>query len=115
MAEPIFFSVVSPRPGTERSCSCSMAARRPSTSSIPRWVRSACRVLGPTPGMRLSSTTAGGNSSRSASSFSTDPVSMSSRILAAVAFPTPLIFVISAFVSVVMSRPSASMPSLALS
>ncbi len=93
IALPIFSSEVLPRPGRSRNCSAVMALRRPSMSSTPSSDRITFSVLGPRPGILVSSTNAGGYFSRRATSFATEPVDMNSRILSAVEPPTPLISV----------------------
>ena len=67
------------------------------------------------PGILDSSMNSGGYLALSFSILSTLPVSISSRILVAVALPTPSILVNSAADSAVMSPPWASRASLAFS
>ncbi len=89
IALPIFSSDFAPRPGSSRSFCSAKAALRSSSVSTPRRSRNITTVLGPRPGMRVSSTNAGGYLARSCSSCSKVPVASISLILLAVLLPTP--------------------------
>ncbi len=85
----MFSSVFGPRPGRPRSAWASRAVRRSATPWIPSSSRSITAVLGPMPGIRVSSTNSVGKRARSSSNFAIRPVSTSSRIRRAVLAPTP--------------------------
>ncbi len=67
-------------------------------SSTPSCARISLRVLGPSPGILVSSTKGGGYRARSSSSLEIFPVSSNSMILSAVEAPTPEILTNSALV-----------------
>jgi hypothetical protein len=99
IARAIFSSDFSPSPGRSRSNLASSASLRPSTSTMPSRSRSIFKVLGPSPGTRVSSTNPGGYFSSQVLELAYGSRSWNSRIFSAIEFPTPLILTRSALLS----------------
>ena len=84
-----FSSAFFPKPFTSLSCPLSAALRRSSIEFTPTWSWSSLARLGPSPGMRVTSTRPDGIRCFSLSADGIDPVSSSASIFSAIVFPTP--------------------------
>jgi hypothetical protein len=85
----IVSSVLTPKPGTCRTRSSATAARSESSDATPSVSNSLRAFFGPSPGIRVISTSPGGYFALSLTALGICPVSSSASIFSAIVLPTP--------------------------